>query len=143
MRVRFLSPELRLTASHVIRRSPEHSAHSGMTATRRGRGLGDNRIVDDDEASAACCALARCPSCVDGLRARLKPGRFWFDSRGGHRGSAAPRRSSALLKRRARFDSERTHRTSRKSAADGVIWDHVAVGASPTDSTKSNRVPCF
>ena len=29
-------------------------------------------------------ALVTCHSCVDGLRARLKPGRFWFDSRGWH-----------------------------------------------------------
>ena len=38
IKVRILGLELHATATHVNRRFPEHSAHSGTTATRRWRG---------------------------------------------------------------------------------------------------------
>ena len=54
-------------------------AHSGTTATRCGRG-----VTTEYRRHARRSHASRCHSCVDGLRARLKPGRFWFDSRGWH-----------------------------------------------------------
>ena len=79
MGVRLSQPGLQPTAAHVNRRFPEHSAHSGTTATRCRRGM-TTEYVDQRGVTAS----RRCHSCVEGLRARLKTGRFWFDSRGWH-----------------------------------------------------------
>ena len=50
-------------------------------------------------------------SCVVGLRARLKPERFWFDSRGWDRhGSVAkPGLHLVLTQTKRRFESDRAH----------------------------------
>ena len=52
----------------------------------------------------------RCHSCVDGLRARLKPGRFWFDSRGWHALLPAKPRGVALLFQRSNSPASITRR---------------------------------
>jgi hypothetical protein len=73
-------------------------------------------------------ARARCHSCVDGLRARLKPERFWFDSRGRHDcGSLMSMQHTGLLNREVRVQVPGDPPTISRChlMARDAVWDRV------------------
>lgn len=83
-RVRILHPELRPTVARVNRRFPEQQRSQRNDSDTAKTGQADNRIVDDDDASATHGALARRPGSLGGPSAALKTRRSSFDSSPGH-----------------------------------------------------------
>jgi hypothetical protein len=68
----------------VNRRSPEQQSSQWDASDTARTGSDDNRIVDDDDAVAACSANANCPGSLGGPSAAMKTRRSSFDSSPGH-----------------------------------------------------------